>query len=155
MYLARPVYLVHEVDRFVVVSAADIYPVDLKDAALAFQAVPGLGIQTIGLRDAKDSAEKIKGMELAVAGKDLSLQPRFWQSLSHQNRETIRQRAKPLETLRTRSDQARVIVDQWLDKQSGRAEVYLAFPLVSREHYWTVVLDKDLNMVGYLPIDPF
>lgn len=155
VYQARPVYLVHEIDRFVVISAADIDPVDLKDAAAAFQAVPRLGIRTIGLRDAKDSAEKVKAMELAIAGKDLSMQPSFWQSLSDQNREIIRQRARPLETLWSRGETERRLADQWLSERSGNASEYLSFPLVSREHYWTVVLDKDLNMVGYLPIDPF
>ncbi|MGM9424810.1 TfpX/TfpZ family type IV pilin accessory protein [Hydrogenophaga sp. MI9] len=155
MYQARPVYLVHEVDRFVVITSADIEATDLREADVEFQTVPNVGIRTIGLREAKNPGEKLKATELAIAGKDLSLQPRFWQTLSEQNREAIRRRAQPLEVLRSHSEDVRQLVDQWIADRAGRASDYLTFPLVSRAHYWTVVLDKDLNMVGYLPIDPF
>lgn len=155
MHQARPVYLVHEVDRFVTISAADIDPADLKEALPEFQSIPQLGIQTLGLRDAKDAHEKNRALEFSLAGKDLSLQPRFWQHLSEQNKEAIRKRARSLEDLRGRSEEARTLIDRWLEGHPGNVSVYLAFPLVARENFWIVVLDADLNMVGFLPIDPF
>lgn len=155
MYQARPVYLVHEVDRFVAVSAADIDPADLPRANPEFQAVPWSGVRSIGLREAKDPAEKLKGMELAIVGKDLSLQPWLWQELSDANRKAIHERSKPLSELRARNGVNRHLVDAWLADRQATAADYRFFPLVSREHYWTVVLDRNLNTVGYLPIDPF
>lgn len=155
MYQARPVYLIHEVDRFVTVSAADIDPADLKDALPAFRSIPHFGVRTLGLREAKDQDEKLRALEFSLVGKDLSLQPRFWQELSDLNRDAVLKRSKPLEELRTRSKEAHKLVDKWLQEQAGQAADYRYFPLVSRENFWTVVLDKDLRMVGYLPIDPF
>lgn len=156
MYQARPVYLVHEVDRFVVVSAADIDPADLPKAAPPFQSVPPIGIHVIGLRAAKDPAEKLWAMEFALAGKDLSLQPSFWQALSEENLEVIRKRARPLSLLRDRGSVEKRLIDGWLAKQSAQVGDFLYFPLVSREHFWTMVIDaRSLNRVGYLPIDPF
>ena len=49
MYLARPVYLVHEIDRFKVVTAADLAESDLSSAPAAFRKTPLFGIQTIGI----------------------------------------------------------------------------------------------------------
>lgn len=155
MYQARPVYLIHEVDRFVTVSAADIDPADLKDALPEFRVTPHFGLQTLGLRDAKDLDERRRALEFSLAGKDLSLQPRFWQRLSTANKSTILKGSKPLDELRARSEVAKELVDEWLKGQSGALADLRYFPLVSRENFWTVVLDKDLNMVGYLPIDPF
>jgi hypothetical protein len=49
----------------------------------------------------------------------------------------------------------RSLIDKWLEGQTGQVTDYRSFPLVSRDNFWTVVLDKDFRMVGYLPIDPF
>lgn len=155
MYQARPVYLVHEVDRFVVVTAADVDPVDLNEAAEPYRKLPLWGIQTLGLRDPKDPEEKLKSIGLALKGKDLSLQPQFWQALSPANREVILKRAKPLDDLRIRGGDAAHRVDAWLSRQPSQTVGLRYFPLVARNHYWTVVLDGQLNMIGYLPIDPF
>lgn len=155
MHQARPVYLVHEVDRFVTVSVADIDPADLKDATETYRSIPSFGIRTLGLREPRDQDEKLSALGLSLVGKDLSLQPRFWQKLSEANQNSVREKSKPLEELRARSDENRQIVDRWQQGQAGQLADYRYFPLVSRENFWTVVLDKDLNMVGYLPIDPF
>ncbi|MCY1375987.1 hypothetical protein D9M69_634410 [compost metagenome] len=138
-----------------VVSAADIDPSDLKDALSEFRAIPQLGPRTLGLRDPKDVDEKLKALEFSLVGKDISLQPRFWQQLSAANKGAILKRSKPLEELRNKGYEARTLIDTWLAGQSGQMTTLRYFPLVSREHYWTVVLDENLNMVGYLPIDPF
>jgi hypothetical protein len=155
MYQARPVYLIHEVDRFVTVSAADIDPADLKDALPGFRSIPHFGLRTLGLREAKDQDEKLRALEFSLVGKDLSLQPRFWQELSDSNKDSILKRSKPLEELRNRNNEVRSLIDKWLERQTGQVADYRSFPLVSRDNFWTVVLDKDLRMVGYLPIDPF
>lgn len=155
MHQARPVYLIHEVDRFVTVSVADIDPADLKDAAEAYRSIPNIGIRTLGLREPRDQDEKLTALGLSLVGKDLSLQPRFWQELSGANRKSVQEKSKPLDELRARSDVNRQLVDEWLQGQAGQLADYRYFPLVSLENFWTVILDKDLNMVGYLPIDPF
>lgn len=156
MHAARPVYLVHEVDRFVTVSAADIAPADLALAPMPFRKLPWTGVQVIGLRPPSDPQEKLKSIELALAGRDLSLQPQFWQSLSADNRALIRQRAIPLAGLLARGGAGSRLIDDWMKGRGASLDAYLAFPLVARENFWTVVLDKQtLERVGYLPIDPF
>ena len=77
VYEARPVFLVHEVDRFVVISAADVDPVDLPKALPEFQHLPFFGVKLIGVRDSKDGAERLRSPELAITGKDRSMRPEY------------------------------------------------------------------------------
>lgn len=156
VYLARPVYLVHEVDRFVVVSAADVDPADLPEAKPEFQRLPFSGVRLIGLRESRDGEERLRSMLLAAQGKDLAVRPAYWQALSEANREVIRKRAKPLADLRNRSEADQAAVDAWLKTENRSLEPLVYLPLVGRGEYWTAVLTpSDLEIVGYLPIDAF
>ena len=156
VYQARPVYLVHEVDRFVVVSAADVDPVDLPQATPEFQHLPWAGVRLIGVRESKDGQERLEALTLALAGKDMSLRPSYWQPLSDGNKVAIRQRAKPLKDLRDRSATNVDVVDQWLRNQSRPIEQLVFLPMVGRGQYWSAVMDAGtLEIVGYLPIDGF
>lgn len=156
VYQARPVYLVHEIDRLVVVSAADVDSLDLPKALPEFQHLPLVGVQLIGVRGSRDGQESLQALSLALAGKDLSVRPDYWQTLSDANRAVIRQRAKPLNTLMTRSPADRTVVDAWLAGNARTADQLLYLPLVSRGIYWSALLDAEsLAIVGYLPLDGF
>lgn len=156
MYASRPIYLVHEVDRFKVVSAADVEEADLAEAAPEFRRLPFVGVETIGLRAARNSAEKLSSLDLEIAGKDLSLQPGWWQPLSSDNRASIRQRGKSVALLRQRGTDGGVELDRMLSASGLRDGDAIALPLVARTTSWSVLLDKrDLKILGYLPIDLF
>lgn len=156
VYQARPVYLVHEVDRFVVISAADVDPADLPKALPEFQRLPFSGVRLIGVRDSKDGQERLRSIELALSGKDVSMQPDYWQPLSDANRTVIRQRAKPLNVLMNRSDQDRESVTRWLAEGHRSAGELVYLPVTARTEVWTAVLDtQTLDIVGYVPIDGF
>ena len=156
MYVARPIYLVHEVDRFKVVSAADIDEADLAEAAPEFRRLPFVGVETIGLREARNSAEKLSSLGLEIAGKDLAMQPGWWQPLSSDNRASIRQRGKSIALLRQRATDGGAGLDRILSASGVRDEDAIALPLVTRTVSWSVLLDKrDLRILGYLPVDLF
>ncbi|MDP2021791.1 MAG: TfpX/TfpZ family type IV pilin accessory protein [Hydrogenophaga sp.] len=156
VYQARPVYLVHEVDRFVVVSAADVDPVDLPQAVPEFQQLPWAGVRLIGVRESRNGQERLETLTLALAGKDMSLRPGYWQALSSDNKAAIRQRAKPLLDLRSRSEANASTVDQWLSKHSRTMDQLVFLPMVGRDQYWSAVMDANtLEIIGYLPIDGF
>lgn len=156
VYLARPVYLVHEVDRFVAISAADVDPADLPKALLEFQRLPFSGVRVIGVRDSKDGTERLRSLELALAGKDVSMQPNYWQPLSDANRAVIRQRAKPLQGLVDRSALDRAAVTRWLAESQRSASEIVYLPVTARAGVWSAMLDaQTLEIVGYVPIDGF
>lgn len=156
VYQSRPVYVVHEVDRLVAISAADVDPVDLPKAEPAFRSLPFAGAPLIGLRDSRNSEERAKAFDLALAGKDVSLRPEYWQPLSESNRNVMRQRAKPLSVLAARSGETQKLVSAWAREHGRAMEELVYLPLTARKLFWTAVLDaRTLEIVGYLPIDGF
>jgi hypothetical protein len=154
LYTARPVYLVYEVDRFKVITAADVDKSDLSEAPPQFREFPIFGVQTIGIRGARDGEDKLRSLELELAGKELSLQTQWWQPLSEENRASMRQHGKPLMLLRQQAGDGGKEIDRIL-REAGLADAdALVLPMVARMTTWTVVLDKrDLKSIGYWPID--
>lgn len=156
VYQVRPVYLVHEVDRFRVVSAADITPEELKLAPSEFQQLPLWGIQTIGLRLAKDGTESLLSLQSALAGRDISFMPQRWQALSEANREEMRQRGRTISYLRSKAPNNSAEIDALLKRASVNEQDLIALPLVAKRDDWCIVLKRsDLTQVGYLPIEAF
>jgi hypothetical protein len=156
MYVARPVYLVHEVDRFKVVTAADLDASDLRHALPQFRQTSKFGVKTIGIRQARDSADKLRSLDLELAGQDLSLQTEWWQPLSEDNRSSMRQHGKPIQLLRQKAVDGGAELDQILRTADVGDDGAIALPLLTRLASWTVVLDRrDLKIIGYLPIDLF
>lgn len=156
VYLARPVYLVHEVDRFVALSAADVDPVDLPEALPEFRRLPFAGVRLIGLRGSRDGEERLRSLELALAGKDISMRPGYWQELSPENLRVIKERARPLTDLAARSEREHAQA-QGLAQQIGLPMQELVYlPVVGPKAIWTAVLRaQTLEIVGYLPVDGF
>lgn len=156
VYQSRPVYLVHEVDRFVVVTATDIEPSDLTKAPPAFQNLPFMGVQLLGLSEATQGEDRLESLQLAMAGKDKSLRPQFWQTLSDSNLQAIRKRARPLVDLSKRSSADEAVINAWLDKEKRLVNSLVYLPLTARKSVWTVVMRADnLEIIGYLPLDSF
>lgn len=156
VYQSRPVYLIHEVDRFVAVTAADIEPEDLAKAPPTFRKLPFMGVQLLGLSDTAAGEDRLESLQLAMAGKDKSLRPQFWQELNDSNIQAIRNRARPLATLSKRSGADGAVVNAWLAKEKRSADSLVYLPLTARKSVWTVVMNADnLEIIGYLPLDSF
>lgn len=156
VYQVRPVYLVHEVDRYRVVTAADVDPADLPQAQEHFRELPCFGVHVIGVRPPSDAAENIRSLELALAGKDISLQPQRWQELDDANRAEIRRRARDLSFLRGRAKDRAQALDQLVTASGVPPEQIIGLPMMGRRDDWSVIMDRrDLRILGYLPIDAF
>lgn len=156
VFEARPVYLVHEVDRFQVVTAADIDSADLAKAAPAFQKLPLHGVPVIGIRTSHDLNEMIQSVESALAGKDLARMPQRWQALDDVNRAQIRERGRSMAFLQSRATDGGVALNALLAQAGLDPTQAIGLPLVSRHSNWAIVLKStDLSIVGYLPIEAF
>lgn len=153
---ARPVYLVHEVDRFQIVTPADIDPTELAQAKPEFWDVPSHGIRVIGLRPARNNAETQYAIESALAGRDISLMPARWQELDDANKAQILQRGHDGAYLRARSKDGGEALDRVIAAAGLAPEQVTSLPLVGRRNDWSVLLDRrDFRIIGYVPIDGF
>ena len=156
MYSARPVYLVYEIDRFKVVHAQELTPDDLSLAPSALQKLPLAGVKIIGLRKAANSADKLSSLDLEIAGKGLYLQTNWWQPLSEENFESMRQRGQSVESLRQQPSFDSASLAKSLRASGLREEDVIALPLVTPATSGSLLLSRQsLQLVGYLPVDLF
>jgi hypothetical protein len=156
MALARPVYLVHETDRLKVVSVADIPPEQLNPTLGGLHQLPWLGPKMIGLREPKNSDEKLKSIDLALSGQESSVRPDWWQSYDL-NRSKVLARSRSVAELRTKRPTATALIDKAV-AQSGKTETELRYiPMTSfKTTDWVAFIDaKTADPLAYAPIDGF
>jgi hypothetical protein len=153
---ARPLAIVFEVDRFRVVSHADVPESELSTAPPWFNP---WGLQKqhwIGVREVHDLDEKIASVAAALQGVDAALYPTRWQDYSL-NSEQVLFRARPLEELRRHYPLNQKMIDSVLQKINAAPEKIVWLPLTSRNSSsWVVLIEPtQMNVVGYLPLDGF
>jgi hypothetical protein len=161
---ARPLAIVFEVDRFRVVSYADIPSSDLP--YLPSWAKPwGLqNVIVVGLRSPNSTEERLANFDAALQGVEVGQRPQHWQEYDL-NRPAVLQRAQPLHKLRlARADQQatidRAVVEALQNRQAQETsdgEALLWLPIISRSTLdWIVLLDPStLRIRAYAPVDGF
>lgn len=156
VWAARPVALVFEVDRMVLVTANEIEPEALTLAPPGVQQLSWSGkLLKVGTRKPKDETEMISSLDQSLAGISAAQRPSWWLPWSA-TRTAMRERAKPLsELISRRPEDAHTLYAA--AQRSGRAVESLVYlPLVSSKTLeWVALLDADLEMVGYAPVDGF
>lgn len=156
VFIARPVYLVHEVDRFQVVVAADIDPVELQQAPAELRDLPFWGVKTIGVRQARDSDEMLKSIDLAMAGKDVAMRPGWWVPMGPSQRDILAKRGKPVDSLRNKSPEAEQKVRDALQGIAVPEGDLWTFPVVARSAGWSVLVNRKTQKIeGFVPVDGF
>lgn len=153
---ARPVYLVFEVDRFKVVSVADVVMDDLEPELGGLQKLPWTGPVIIGIRDPRNSDEMLQSLDLSLQGVEPSARPGWWQAYDLSKPQVLA-RAKPLANLRAQKPDAASLIQQAM-KASHLPEERLAWvPLTSfRSTEWVALIDRETAEVrAYAPVDGF
>ena len=97
----------------------------------------------------------MRNVELGLAGISTAVQPDWWQPWTD-SLPALRQRAKPLADLIARKPQAAPVL-QDAARDAGHAAAELSYlPLVSSKTLdWVALLDAQMNMVGWAPVDGF
>lgn len=154
--LARPVFLAFEIDRFRVVTAADIDTPALKDAPSHLRTLPWGGPKLIAAVKPEDPAELIRATELGLAGVDLSMSPRNWRDYNSEQAGRAWSRAASLSLLLARYPETATQIAGIAERAGARPDSLRFLPLSSRHNTWTVVLgDGGARVLGYLPVDGF
>lgn len=155
VYLARPVAVVFEVDRFKVVSAIDVRQEELPQALPDLRKLSLTGPKILGTRDSLSGEEKIKAIDLALQGVDIGVRPSFWQPYSSSAKSAIK-RSRPISYLINHYPAHVQDINQAIRKTGLKAEDLRFLPLVARETNWSVLLDAKTGMiVGYVQYDGF
>lgn len=161
---ARPVALVYEVDRFRVVTFADLEESEASQAPAWAQPWSLESPHILGLRPVASNQEKMASVDASLQGVEPSQRPGWWQDYALSVPQVLR-RAHPLAQLRTtRPDKNALLAAELArtahDAQPGEtrdSEALLWMPLVSRRASdWVVLIDpKTARLRGYAHIDGF
>lgn len=154
--VARPVFVVAETDRFVVVAGNQLDDKDLADAKQAeFSTRSWTGPRLVGVRVPKHGADAFAMAMSGIEGKDVEKFPKYYLPYS-QIAEGVIARAHPLASLATkRPDQARQI-DDFVARYGNKMQDFVYLPLQGRLQSFTMVLSTQTRQpVAALAIDPW
>ena len=155
MALARPVLLAFEVDRLRVVAAADIDPVSLADAPPGLQTLSWTGPRLIAAVKPSNPDDRMKSIELGLAGIDLSMQPKQWREYAAHADEAWRV-ARPVSVLLSRYPKLASEVTTIAQAAGQPPEALRFLPLMSRQASWvSLIAAPGAQVVGHLPVEGF
>ena len=155
MAMARPVALAFEIDRFRVVTAADIESASLAEAPPGLQTLPWTGPRQIAAVKPTNPAEQMKATELGLAGFDLSMQPKYWREYGPLADAAWRA-ARPVPLLLAKYPQEAGEVARIAQEAGQPAQALRFLPLMSRRDSWVALMtEPGARVVGYLPVDGF
>jgi hypothetical protein len=155
VFVARPVHLVFEIDRFRVVHAIDVAPELLPQAPRDIDALPLLGPTLLSLRPFKSDREKMEATMAALQGVTLGSRPDLWQAYAVGVPEILNM-ARPVSQLKTRFAERAGEIDRVLASAGPSAQSWVYLPMIGRKFFWTVLLDPATAEVkAYLPLDSF
>jgi hypothetical protein len=155
VYVARPVFMVFAVDRFNVVNYSDL---DSKDLSLAenkeFSSRSLFGPVLVATRRADPGQELLKMVEDAVSGKDVELQPKFYQPYKEACA-SVQERLKPLEMLNRSNPDSKDAVAQIVANYGTPSTEYGYLPVVARSDWIAVLRRSDCQIVHYYKLIGF
>lgn len=153
--VARPVYLVFEIDRFRVVHAVDIPEELIPKAPPSLRSLPIFGKGILSVRQFSTGQEGFDATLAALQGLELAVRPDLWQPYLDATAQ-IRGVGMPLVYLKTRFPESASLIDGEVKKIGVPINELISVPVVSRQHFWTVLLDvKTLEIQGFIPLDSF
>lgn len=158
-YEARPLFLVHEVDRFRVITAGDYGEVDVNAslAVLPESLRPRwfAGPTAVSVRPPRNENERTEvTLEAISGGRDYAQRPEFYIPYSSANLSAIRGRYRPLRIFIKKNPDVANEAHEILQRHRVSMEDAYFLPVIHRKE-WIAVLDESANILGFLPGDGF
>ena len=152
---ARPLYLVHEVDRFKVIALADIDVQELNNLPKILQIHLFKGPQTTGLREANKAEREIVMFESVQGGRDYGERPSFYAIYDATRALAAYQKAKPISDFVKKYPMKQSDINKLqLQLQGGDVGQLRYVPIIARQD-WIAVLNPKGEIVGYMQGDGF
>lgn len=156
-YSARPIYLVFEVDRFAVVSDFEISDEVKKSIPDNLKKKYFTGPFLIGVRSAGSGAELIESIELSSNGVEPRYRVGWWQDYELNRRQVVEKMKKLSDLRRISIGNDKILINDFLMSSNEKIDNLFFLPLVKHDNLekWTVILNMDGDIVGYLPVNGF
>lgn len=156
VFSGRPVMLVFEVDRFVIVTANEVQTDELARAPDKFQRLPWWGVRLAGLRQPTSSQEYLESIEMTLNGVPQPMRPNWWHVFDERVRTELLLRAKPVSELMSKQSDERDRIEKAIANTGLNAENLWYLPLTSSKSLdWTILLDGAGTHVGHAKVDAF
>jgi hypothetical protein len=153
VYVARPVAMVFEVDRFRVVTANEVHEPDLPKAKPEFQTMPLTGPWLLGTRAIVPGEERNDALFLALEGIDIGMRPNFWQPYE-QSRAVVLKAARPLSLLLKKYPERSESIRQRLADRGEQEQHTLFVPVLARGD-WVALIRADASIIDFANVDGF
>jgi hypothetical protein len=155
VYLARPVQLVFDINRFQVVHAVEVPQQLLDKTPSGITALPLWGPGQLSLRPFKSNQEKTDVTLASMGGLEEAARPDLWQSYAADQAGVLKA-GKPATELKARFPEQATAIDQLLASTGHTAQTALYLQLVGRKSFWTVLVDaRTAQVLAFLPLDSF
>lgn len=154
VYIARPIAMVFEMDRFRVVTAADVYLPELPQALPQYRRLPLTGPWLLSIRDSQLGKERNDALFMAVLnGIDTGQRPLFWRPYSEATKQVI-QKARPISALIQRYPAKQSEIETLLRALQLSSPEARFVPVIARGD-WVAVLNAQGDVRGFLQLDGF
>lgn len=155
VWQARPLFLVHEVDRYRVISGPDVEAGAIKALPANLRPQFWAGPQVVGLRPPKNAEEHNKVLfEAAAGGRDYGDRPEFYVPYDDAAAEKAGLRARPLAAFLAKyPSQQEGAQNLVRDKQTDTTQ-WRYLPVAARQD-WIAVVNKQGRIQGFLKGDGF
>lgn len=155
MYIARPVVLALEGNRFRVVSEADVVMSELEQAPSVLRHLSMTGPVMVRTIDPAPE-DKFEAIQKALAGNDLGTRPKYWRLWDDVARQEVRSGGKPLSELRAQHSKHQADIDAAVAKTQLPEERLKYLPIISRHLDAVMLADSQSGeLVGFVPLDRY
>lgn len=156
VYLARPVALALEGERFRVTAAVEVQRDELPSALPGFQTLSLTGPVLVNTAEPQTPDEQFEFMAKGIAGADLGMRPKLWRPWDEAARARVKRTARPLTELLAKRPMAAADI-RAAAQASGRAVAQLLYlPVIAHRSDWSILIDKTSgDPVGFVPVDGF
>jgi len=155
VWQARPLYLVHEVDRYKVISAPDVNAEELDALPANLKPRFWAGPKTVSIRPPKNAEEHNKVLfEAATGGRDYGARPDFYIPYDDAAAVKSLSRAKPLALFLQKQPSQQEAAQKLAREKGADMAQWLYLPVVARQD-WVAVLNQQGQIQGFLKGDGF
>ncbi|MET0509296.1 MAG: TfpX/TfpZ family type IV pilin accessory protein, partial [Burkholderiaceae bacterium] len=148
VYVARPVAMVFEVDRFRLVPANGVLVAELPKALPEYRELPLTGPLLLGARRPETADERNDALFQGVAGVDVGQRPTFWQPYAQAQGRAL-EKSRPVSQLLSQYPEQAAATRQQLRELDADEATARFLPVMARAS-WVAVLDKSGVVLGYL-----